>query len=224
MVPVMHVHVYVYVQVQYVLMLFADLKRKYPQYASSGIGVIAPYKAQRRALTVAFRERWGADVDVEISTVDGFQGREKDIIIFSCVRAPQSALSSPPTLSQFLDPNASASSSLSSSSSASSSVGIGFLSEWQRLNVAITRAKYGLWVVGHGDTLKTDKGWSSFIDYARQNRSDSMYDDDEHDDADDNDDDGVDDYDYDNEHGEYNYDKNYYDEYDDEHDDSEPAS
>ena len=26
--------------------------------------------------------------NVEISTIDGFQGREKDIVIFTCVRAP----------------------------------------------------------------------------------------------------------------------------------------
>lgn len=75
-------------EVQYVVSLFADLQRLHAGHKAK-IGIIAPYRAQRRALKNAFRQRWGANCDVEISTVDGFQGREKDIVIFSCVRAPR---------------------------------------------------------------------------------------------------------------------------------------
>ena len=53
------------------------------------MGIIAPYKAQRRLIKTMFKDRFGPAMGgVEISTIDGFQGREKEIVIFSCVRAP----------------------------------------------------------------------------------------------------------------------------------------
>lgn len=79
--------------------------------------------------------------------MDGFQGKEMDIIIFSCVRT------------------------ISSSSNASSSIGIGFMADWQRLNVAITRAKYALWIVG--DIKKLEDGgevWRHLIDHCQRRR------------------------------------------------------
>ncbi|CAG9467345.1 unnamed protein product [Pedinophyceae sp. YPF-701] len=52
--------------------------------AASRVGVISPYSAQVGALREARGERYEG---VEISTVDGFQGREKEAIIISAVRS-----------------------------------------------------------------------------------------------------------------------------------------
>lgn len=68
--------------------------------------------------------------------MDAFQGREKDIIIFNCVR------------SNF-------SSTLQGS--------IGFLADERRLNVAITRPRHFLFIVGNSETLKKSPVWSNMI-------------------------------------------------------------
>ena len=36
----------------------------------------------------------------------------------------------------------------------------------QRLNVAITRSKFALWIVGHVPTLNRDKEWAKLIEFA----------------------------------------------------------
>ena len=46
-------------------------------------------------------------------------------------------------------------------------IGIGFLKEWQRLNVAITRAKFAVWIVGHAETLGADSEWKHLIDFTK---------------------------------------------------------
>ncbi|RMY05333.1 hypothetical protein D0867_10062, partial [Hortaea werneckii] len=53
------------------------------------IGVITPYKSQLRMLRDRFSSRFGSGIFdmVEFNTTDAFQGRESEIIIFSCVRA-----------------------------------------------------------------------------------------------------------------------------------------
>jgi superfamily I DNA and/or RNA helicase len=73
---------------------------------------------------------------MEVNTVDAFQGREKDIILISCVRSNQSA-------------------SLKGS--------LGFLVDERRMNVAITRAKHFLMVVGNSETLSKNQQWKGFI-------------------------------------------------------------
>jgi superfamily I DNA and/or RNA helicase len=44
---------------------------------------------------------------------------------------------------------------------------IGFLDDTQRMNVALTRAKYALWVVGSRRALSVSKHWSAFLGHAR---------------------------------------------------------
>jgi len=103
------------------------------------IGLISPYKSQVRLLKDRFRDKlsqMGGHLDyIEINTVDAFQGREKDIIIISCVRGGGKE--------------------------------IGFLNDYRRMNVAITRAKHFLWVIGNAETLETNGDWKAFIDFAR---------------------------------------------------------
>eukprot|EP00959_Pyramimonas_sp_CCMP1952_P102665 2147374-Pyramimonas_sp.AAC.1 len=54
---------------------------------------------------------------IDVNTVDGFQGREKECVVLSAVRADASK-------------------------------GIGFVRDKRRMNVAFTRARTNLWVVG----------------------------------------------------------------------------
>ncbi|KAI9469009.1 MAG: hypothetical protein EXX96DRAFT_590092 [Benjaminiella poitrasii] len=56
---------------------------------ASKIGVITPYKQQVGQLKSRFQKRFGNSIldVIDFNTVDGFQGQEKEIIIFSCVRA-----------------------------------------------------------------------------------------------------------------------------------------
>jgi AAA domain len=54
------------------------------------IGVITPYEGQR-VYTVNYMQRAGAlrtqlYAEIEVASVDSFQGREKDFIILTCVR------------------------------------------------------------------------------------------------------------------------------------------
>jgi senataxin len=164
-------------EAKYVLLLFDELIKRYPEY-SKNIGIIAPYRAQRRLLIQLFKQKYGNScsfLDTEIATVDGFQGREKDIIIFSCVRAGSNISAA----NQFMNNTMTAAPAAAGgnpngnptgigASMMSNGNSIGFLREWQRLNVAITRAKYALWIVGNSLTLQKDTEWNELIQYAKQ--------------------------------------------------------
>lgn len=56
------------------------------------VGIITPYKSQLRELKSRFLQKYGESVltIVEFNTADAFQGRECEVIIFSCVRASKS--------------------------------------------------------------------------------------------------------------------------------------
>lgn len=94
------------------------------------IGVITPYDDQVAEIS---RRVPG----IRVSTVDGFQGREKEIVILSLVRSnPQKD--------------------------------VGFLSDARRLNVAITRARAKLVVLGDSTTLSGNSLWQRFLEHIQR--------------------------------------------------------
>ncbi|KAJ9064739.1 DEAD-box type RNA helicase, variant 2 [Entomophthora muscae] len=67
---------------------------EFPEVDFKGrIAVISPYKGQISQMKLAFARKFGSGISktVEFNTIDGFQGQEKDIVIFSCVRAGAAA-------------------------------------------------------------------------------------------------------------------------------------
>ncbi|KAK6202302.1 P-loop containing nucleoside triphosphate hydrolase protein [Scheffersomyces amazonensis] len=107
------------------------------------IGVITPYEGQR-AYIVQYMLMNSTLIDkkkeyseVEVTSVDAFQGREKDFIILSCVRGNQAQQ-------------------------------IGFLRDPRRLNVALTRAKYGLIILGNPRTLSRNSLWNFLLIHFRE--------------------------------------------------------
>jgi ATP-dependent RNA/DNA helicase IGHMBP2 len=100
--------------------------------AANDIAVITPYAAQARLL----RERISLE-GLEIDSVDGFQGREKEAVIISLVRS-------------------------------NSSGEIGFLADVRRMNVALTRARRKLIVIGDSATLANHAFYGRFLEYIEQ--------------------------------------------------------
>ena len=77
-------------EIEVAMHLFDRLVTDCKGYAFRGkVGIITPYKSQLRELRSRFSQRYGDAVlaSVEFNTTDAFQGRESEIIIFSCVRA-----------------------------------------------------------------------------------------------------------------------------------------
>ncbi|RYO82831.1 hypothetical protein DL762_006427 [Monosporascus cannonballus] len=72
------------------MQLYERFRTDYPKVDLKGkVGIITPYKAQLYELRDQFSRRYGEKIkeDIEFNTTDAFQGRECEIIIFSCVRA-----------------------------------------------------------------------------------------------------------------------------------------
>ncbi len=68
----------------FALNLFLTLKKSCdPKTICGKVGIITPYSDQQALLKHSFRRELGSryEEEIEINTVDGFQGREKDIII-----------------------------------------------------------------------------------------------------------------------------------------------
>ncbi|KAF5385735.1 hypothetical protein D9757_005459 [Collybiopsis confluens] len=104
------------------------------------VGIVSMYSAQIKELKTTFEQRFGRDIlhQVDFRTVDGFQGQEKDVIILSCVRAGPGVMS------------------------------IGHVKDIRRMNVAITRAKSSLFILGNAATLeRSNNTWREIVGDAK---------------------------------------------------------
>lgn len=95
------------------------------------VAFISPYAGQ----VSAAREK--LDKAIRVSTIDSFQGQEKEVIIVSLVRSNDEG-------------------------------DIGFLKDYRRMNVALTRAKEKLFVIGDSATLGADPFYNSFLGYVEK--------------------------------------------------------
>jgi hypothetical protein len=111
-----------------------------PSEWQAKVGIIAPYSGQEHLIKQKLRKMSQfqayvaetGECPVEVSTVDGFQGRERELIIVSTVRGGRK-----------------------------DSPSVGFLNDSRRLNVAMTRARTNLWVVGNGQMLNNEANWKN---------------------------------------------------------------
>ncbi|MBR1798685.1 MAG: AAA family ATPase [Bacteroidales bacterium] len=103
-------------------------------------GIITPYRSQARLLRRLlkmqhfFRRLKGL---ITVGTVDGFQGRERDVIIISLVRDNDSHT-------------------------------IGFMRDLRRMNVAMTRARMKLIIVGNATTLASNRFYARLAQYVEK--------------------------------------------------------
>ncbi|XP_055344624.1 regulator of nonsense transcripts 1-like [Paramacrobiotus metropolitanus] len=111
------------------------------------IGIITFYNGQRPQLEIDLKVHPRVTASclgsgkIEINSVDGFQGREKEIIILSCVRSADT----------FCGRST-----------------LGFTDDRQRLNVAMSRAKTALFVVGSRRIFQHSAVWRQYFEYIPQ--------------------------------------------------------
>ena len=91
------------------------------------IGIISPYSGQVSRIREEIQKDDTIRIfNIDVNSIDGFQGQEKDVIYISLVRSNDEG-------------------------------NIGFLKDYRRLNVALTRAKMKLIIVGDMSTLGADE-------------------------------------------------------------------
>uniref|UniRef100_A0AAQ5ZBM9 RNA helicase n=1 Tax=Amphiprion ocellaris TaxID=80972 RepID=A0AAQ5ZBM9_AMPOC len=121
-------------------------KKGLPKLSAKDIGIIAPYRKQvekiKKALkSVSALSRWNDLKELKVGSVEEFQGQERKIIMISTVRSCINYIK--------MDKD----------------FNIGFLSDEKRFNVAVTRARSLLIIVGNPVILNKDPTWEKFINY-----------------------------------------------------------
>ncbi|NXP23788.1 SDE3 helicase, partial [Scytalopus superciliaris] len=124
-------------------------KKGCPTVSPKEIGIISPYRKQvekiRKAITSLdpVLQRLSDISQLKVGSVEQFQGQERRVILISTVRSCSTYLQFDETFR------------------------LGFLKNPKRLNVALTRAKALLIVVGNPTVLSKDEHWNRFLRYCK---------------------------------------------------------
>lgn len=117
-----------------------------PAVAPTDIGIVTPYARQAQKIRLALKHR--NFPEIKVGSVESFQGQERRCIIISTVRADAKFLS------------------------VDKKYDLGFVANEKRFNVALTRAKALLVVVGCPSVLAADEtNWLPFLKYCKQNNA-----------------------------------------------------
>ncbi|XP_064633916.1 putative helicase MOV-10 [Lineus longissimus] len=127
----------------YIVKLLTD--RKIMKLKETDIGVIAPYRQQVVKIRKALQKR--NYKDIKVGSVEEFQGQERKVVIISAVRSS----------AEYLEEDA--------------KFKLGFLANKKKYNVATTRAKSLMIVVGNPEILQLDPEncWNQLIDFCQIN-------------------------------------------------------
>ncbi len=102
------------------------------------IGIVSPYREQVTYIQKSIDEDERlVGLGIDVHTIDGFQGQERDVIYISLVRSNDKGE-------------------------------IGFLTDYRRMNVAMTRARKKLVVIGDSATIGSKPFYQKFLDYCEK--------------------------------------------------------
>ncbi|XP_045199389.2 putative helicase mov-10-B.1 [Mercenaria mercenaria] len=134
-------------QVQKYLDMLLKEKKGGQKIKPSDIGIISPYRKQvEKIRKMVEKKHYGKRNEIMVGSVEEFQGQEFKVIIISTVRSNEN----------FVDIDL--------------KYHLGFVRNPKRFNVALTRARALLIVIGDPLVLEKDPNWKRFIDYCDANR------------------------------------------------------
>ena len=129
--------------VEYVNLLMNETR---PPIREEEIGIITPYARQAQKIRMALSVQGVRNI--KVGSVECFQGQERRVILLSTVRSQKEHVSSDLRYN------------------------LGFVASPKRFNVAMTRAKALLIVIGSPSVLSMDeKNWLPFLKYCHENQS-----------------------------------------------------
>ena len=123
-------------ELEVVVRMVLDIIREHTVHPKD-IGVITPYTGQKNL--VRGRLQLHGCSEVTVGTVEEYQGQERDVIIISTVRSTPALVSSDMRFH------------------------LGFMAQPKRINVAISRAKKLLIIIGNGRLLCMDPTWREVL-------------------------------------------------------------